>query len=287
VNPNPAGGLTITLHDGRRVQWEEYGDSAGAPAFWFHGAFSSRLEASVLDVPARELGLRVLSLDRPGVGGSDPLPGRTVTGYASDVAAVLDALGLEQAAVGGLSNGGMFAMAVGCEIPDRVLRVVPVNPATPVADRAARAALSRTARLSYVYLQRRSESVVKRLMKPATPGRFAAALARRTNPDAHLLDDPVTAAAWASNTAEVLRQPSSGYLASEIALAPSPWGFDHRAVPVPVTLVTGEKDGGFGYAKVWAKELPQGRLVVVPGGHTGMLAPSVARRVVELLGGRS
>jgi hypothetical protein len=69
-------------------------------------------------------------------------------------------------------------------------------------------------------------------------------------------------------------------------MASSPWGFDHRAVSVPVSLVSGEKDAGLPYAKVWAQELPEGRLVVVPGGHTGMLAPSVARRVVELLGGR-
>lgn len=276
----------IALRDGRKVQLEEYGDQAGVPALWFHGAFSSRLEGAFLDAPARELGLRLFSLDRPGVGRSDPLPGRSVSGYAADVVEVLDALGLEKAAVGGLSNGGMYAMAVGFEIPDRVLRVVPVNPATPVADGAARAALSRKARMTYSFLERKPDLVTKRAEKAATPGRFAAALARRANPDAHLLDDSVTAAAWAANTAEVLRQPSSGYVASEVALATAPWGFDHRAVPVPVTLVSGEKDAGLGYAKVWAPELPQGRLVVVPGGHRGMLAPAVARRVAELLCGR-
>jgi pimeloyl-ACP methyl ester carboxylesterase len=276
----------ITLRDGRRVQLEEYGDRTGSPALWFHGAMSSRLEGGFLDAAARELGVRLISLDRPGVGGSDAAPGRTATGYAADVAQVLDALGIEQAAVGGQSNGGMYAMAVSSQIPERVLRAVPYNPTTPVADPAAKAALSRSARLSYALMARKPEVVTKQAIKSRNPGRLAKALGRRTNPDVHLLDDPAVAAAWKANTAEVLRQPDSGYLSREITLAVAPWGFDHRAVSVPVALVSGEKDAGLGYAGVWARELPHGRLVVVPHGHVGMLDPAVAQRIVELLAGR-
>ena len=276
--------MRIALADGRKVQLEEYGEPSGAPALWFHGAFSSRLEAWCLDAPARELGLRVLSLDRPGVGGSDPLPGRTVTGYADDVREVLDALAIDQAAVGGLSNGGMYAMAVASVLPDRVLRAVPYNASSPVADPAARAALSRTARLSYSVMRRRMDKLDDMLIKKR--GRIANALARRTNPDAHLLDDPAIASAHATTIAEALRQPRNGYLQQEVGHCTSPWGFDHRAVTVPVTVVSGEKDAGLGYAKVWARELSQGRLVTVAGGHGGMPAPAVARRLAELLAGR-
>jgi pimeloyl-ACP methyl ester carboxylesterase len=276
----------ITLHDGRRVELAEYGNPDGAPALWFHGAMSSRLEGGFLAAAAGEIGVRLIALDRPGVGGSDPLPDRTATGYAADVAEVLDALGISRAAVGGQSNGGMYAMAVGATIPDRVLRVVPYNPTTPFADPAAKAALSRSARLSYAVMARRPETVTKQAIKSRQPGRLAKALSRRTNPDARLLDDPAVAKAWAANTAEVLRQPDSGYLSREIALAVAPWGFDHRAVSMPVALVSGEKDAGLGYAGVWARELPQGRLVVVPHGHVGMLDPAVARRLAELLAGR-
>ncbi|WP_369211284.1 alpha/beta fold hydrolase [Streptomyces flavofungini] len=276
----------ITLRCGRKVQFEEYGDPAGTPALWFHGAASSRLEGGFLDAPARECGLRLISLDRPGVGGSDPLPGRTVTDYADDVAEVLDTLGLEQTAVGGLSNGGMYAMAIASRLPDRVVRVVPLNPTTPVADSAARAALARKGRLAYALMKRNPELAVKGAARTASPGRFTAALVRFTSPDSPWLEDPVRAAAWAANTAEVGRQPDNGYLTLECTQATAPWGFDHRAVSQPVALVSGHKDSGLGYARVWARELPQGRLVVLPGGHTNILAPTVARRVVELLCGR-
>ncbi len=274
----------LALRDGRKVELEEYGEPSGAPALWFHGAFSSRLEAWSLDVPARELGLRVLSLDRPGVGGSDPHPGRTVTGYADDVAQVLDALDIERAAIGGLSNGGMYTMAVASVIPERVVRAVPYNSSTPIADRAARKALSHTARLSYAYMQRKADTIDDLLTKKR--GRLATAFARHSNPDAWLFDQPDIAAAHAATIAEALRQPRNGYLQTEIHHSSNPWGFYHRAVAVPVTLVSGKKDGGLAYAKVWAQELPQGRLVVVPGGHNGMPAPDASRRLAELLAGR-
>ena len=276
----------IALRDGRKVRLEEYGDPAGAPALWFHGAGSSRLEAGVLDAPARDLGLRVISLDRPGAGGSDPHPGRTVTGYAADIVEVLDAFDIGQAAVGGLSAGGMFAMAAGATIPDRVLRVVPVNSTTPVADRKARIALSPSARMAYAFMKRRPQLAAGQALKATSRARLTSTLTRRSNPDAGLFEDPATAAAWATNLAESQRQPDSGYLLEELTLATAPWGFDHRAVQLPVFMVSGEKDPGLGYAKVWADELPQGQLVVVPGGHSGMLAPAVARRVAELLAGR-
>ena len=275
--------MRVALADGRKVEIEEYGDLSGAPALWFHGGFSTRLEASCLDEPARDLGLRVLAPDRPGVGGSDLLRDRTVTGYADDVRQLLDALGIERAAVGGLSNGGMYTMAVASVLPDRVVRAVPYNSSTPVTDAAARAALSRTARASYAMMTRKIDDLDDMLTKKR--GRIATALARRMNPDAHLLDDPVVAAAHEANIAEAQRQPRNGYLQTEIQHCTSPWGFDHRAVSVPVTVVSGEKDAGLGYARVWADELPQGRLVVVPGGHGGMPAPVVSRRLAELLAG--
>ena len=276
--------MRIALRDGRKVQIEEYGDPAGAPALWFHGAFSSRLEAWSLDAPARELGLRVLSLDRPGLGGSDPHRGRTVVGYAEDVADVLDALGIERAAVGGLSNGGMYTMAVASALPERVVRAVPYNSSTPVADPAARAALSRTGRFSYRALAQRADKLEDMVTRKR--GRLATALERRMNPDAHLLDDPGIRAAHEATLAEARRQPGNGYLQQEIQHCTSPWGFDHRAVSVPVAIVSGEKDAGLPYARVWAQELPRGRLVTVPGGHGGMAAPVVSRRLAELLAGK-
>jgi pimeloyl-ACP methyl ester carboxylesterase len=229
--------------------------------------------------------VRLIALDRPGVGGSDPQPTRSITGYAADVAEVLDQLGLERPAVGGLSNGGMYAMAIAGELPHRVSRVVPVNPTIPVADDAARASLTRTARAIYSLLQRKRGLFARSARPFSSQGRLARALTRLANPDAHLFTDPVTANQLAAAVGELSRQPDSDYLHQELALAVGDWGFDHRAVTAPVFLVCGEKDSGLGYSRVWAQELPHGQLRLVPGGHMSMFSPQFARTVVQLLGG--
>jgi pimeloyl-ACP methyl ester carboxylesterase len=274
----------ITLNDGRRVAFEEYGDPAGHPALWFHGASSSRLEGGFLAEAARERGLRLISLDRPGAGGSDPHPGRSVVGYAADVVEILDVLELEQVAVGGLSNGGMFAMAVAHALPARVLRAVPLNASAPIADAAAWAALTPEAQAAYTHLTTNAEAVAQHL---ATHPDISIYLDPATNPDAHLFADPETAAAFRANLAEGARQQRSEYLSEELALVSADWGFDHRAVPVPVAMASGEVDSGRGYAEIWAEELPRGRLVLLPGGHLNILDPQVAGRIVELLLGHA
>ena len=108
-------GYTITLHDGRRVGVKEYGDRKGKPIFQFHGAGSSRYEAAALcgaeaDACAR-VSARLIALDRPGYGASDPLPRRTLLDYPSDVLQVADALGIGKFAVMGVSSGGCYAVA--------------------------------------------------------------------------------------------------------------------------------------------------------------------------------
>jgi pimeloyl-ACP methyl ester carboxylesterase len=275
----------IALRDGRKVAVEEAGDPDGQPAVWFHGAFSSRLEVCYLDGAARELGVRLIGLNRPGVGGSDPHPGRTDVGYADDVAQVMDHLGIDRAAVGGLSNGGMFTMAVASAMPHRVVRAVPYNPSSPVADPAARAGLSRKGRMSYAYMGRKADSIVERLATRHKPGRIATLLNKLSNPDVRLMDDPAVAAIASRIAAELTAQDVREYLTRELELCMGRWGFDHRAVSVPVTLVSGEKDAGLDYARVWVTELPDARLVVVPGGHGGMPGKVASRRIVEALAG--
>jgi pimeloyl-ACP methyl ester carboxylesterase len=69
-------------------------------------------------------GIRWVSYDRPGYGGSTPDPGRDVASAASDVSAIADALGIDQFAVMGASGGGPHALACSALLPDRVLGVV-------------------------------------------------------------------------------------------------------------------------------------------------------------------
>jgi len=74
----------------------------GVPVIYYHGAIGSPLEGSVdLRRMTRELGVRHIAINRPGVGGSDPDPGRTIVGFAADVRELADELELEPRAGSG------------------------------------------------------------------------------------------------------------------------------------------------------------------------------------------
>lgn len=134
----------VRLPDGRRLALASHGDPRGWPLFLFHGIPVSRLGHEFTDAPAKEQGIRVLCPDRPGIGLSDPRPGRTVYGYADDVAAMADALGLERFAVAGLSGGGPYALACGAKLPERVTAVGVLAGVGPLDRPGAREGLTKT-----------------------------------------------------------------------------------------------------------------------------------------------
>lgn len=118
----------LSLPDGRKLAYTEFGVAYGFPVLYFHGAPSSRLEPLLIsdDVFAR-LNLRLISLDRPGIGGSDFQPNRGFSDWAQDVLALADALGLLKFSILGNSGGGGYAAVCAARIPERLQNVVIVS----------------------------------------------------------------------------------------------------------------------------------------------------------------
>src|SRR5215471_8175296 len=112
---------TIRTPDGRTLSVEDYGDPGGRPVLVHTGTPNSRLlyGPNVTDAAAR--GLRLIGYDRPGYGGSDPQPGRTVADCAADVRAICAALGIGRLAMWGISGGGPHVLACAALLPDLVV----------------------------------------------------------------------------------------------------------------------------------------------------------------------
>jgi len=110
----------MLLSDGRRVGCLEVGKPDGFPVFHFHGNGSSRWEVMLLADAATSAGVRLIGMDRPGIGNSDPAPGRALADWPDDVAQVADRLGIERFAVEGFSAGGAYALACAHRIADRL-----------------------------------------------------------------------------------------------------------------------------------------------------------------------
>jgi hypothetical protein len=94
--------FTYTLPDGRNLGYAEYGSPTGKPVLYMHGLPGSRIEATRYHDLGKELGLRIISVDRPGHGWSTPFAtynGRTVKSWADDVNALAEHLQLSEYAV--------------------------------------------------------------------------------------------------------------------------------------------------------------------------------------------
>lgn len=232
----------IVLPDGRVLAYREYGEPSGIPVICNHGGLLCGQDISPADVAARDLNLRLISPDRPGIGSSTPQRDRTTADWASDVEALADTLGLGSFGAFGWSMGGQYAMALGCKLPQRTRAVVVVagcipglrpeqmNPTDrrfmrlsrgPAAIGAAVFAGVRTiARLAPVAAQ----NATMRTLCPADRAALAAL------PDSSL-------AQWMS---DAMSRPSG--MVEEYRVLGRPWGFDPASMSVPTTFWQGGRD---------------------------------------------
>lgn len=118
--------------DGVAIHYEVHGgggDAGALPLLLSHGYGASAAMWSK-NVAALSAGRRVIAWDSRGHGDSDsPAEPARYTQQASldDIAAILDACGIEQAALGGHSLGGYLSLAFRLAHPDRVAALLLFN----------------------------------------------------------------------------------------------------------------------------------------------------------------
>ena len=121
----PRSARRNVLVGGRRVHVLEAGE--GEPLVLLHGIAGSVASWAPL-VPALARTRRVVALDLPGFGRSEPLEGAVRTGALADaVAATLDVLGIGGATVVGQSLGGIVALHLALARPDLVVSLVAIS----------------------------------------------------------------------------------------------------------------------------------------------------------------
>ena len=138
----PALEGSVAVRAGRRLSFAEYGSPRGPAIVWLHGTPGARRQ---IPVDAREYaaqaGLRIIGIDRPGIGSSTPHLYRDVLDWTADLELLLDALAIDTARVIGLSGGGPYALAAGAALAHRVHGVGVLGgvapPGVPTRPRAA------------------------------------------------------------------------------------------------------------------------------------------------------
>lgn len=270
----------IELADGRRLGYDDVGDPAGMPVLFFHGLGGTRVMRHPDDGIAERAGVRLIAVDRPGIGASDPARDRTLRDWPSDVLGLVDRLEIGRFALLGHSGGGPHAMAVAAALPDRVATLGLASSSVPLSgDHATRVvppgwrligmlgarrpSLIRAAMLVQVGLFRRSP-------------RRAFALVRRYLPEAdrRILARPEVAAVLRRSIATLFAQGGGG-IADDAAALGAPPGFRPEEIRVPTWVWHGSADNvlPLRYARYLARTIPGAELRIFPGeGHFAYLA---------------
>ena len=255
VSPKPGSRPTthashdklLTLRDGRRLGYAEFGAPDGRPVLYCHGFPASRLDARLGHEIAARSGIRLIAPDRPGYGLSDFQPGRRISDWPRDVAQLADALSLGSFGVMGISGGGPYAVACAAVLPDRVTILGIVCGLGRVDIREATAGMSPFGRFSFA-LARHAPGVSQlfsRTLAPVlrhSPQLILQLLASALPPpDAEVLSDPKVLALFADAFREGLRQGGRG-VALDLNLYAQPWEIAVESLRVPCHLWHGEQD---------------------------------------------
>ena len=257
----------LKLEDGRTLHVYDTGADGRPAVFWHHGTPNIGAPPEPLFAPAARLGLRWVSYDRPGYGGSTPAPGRNIALAAADAASVADALGIETFAVMGHSGGGSHALACGALLPGRVLGVISVAGLAPFgaegldffAGMAPSGAASLRAAAKGRAAKENYEASAEFDPEMFTPADYAALSG---------------AWSWLSSVVGPAMANGPGGLIDDDLAYVAPWGFDPAQIGAPVLLLHGGRDRVVPSAHgAWlARRCPSAELRLSPDdGHISVL----------------
>lgn len=236
---------------GRTLVAAEWGDLSGVPVLLLHGTPGCRLDRHPNEELVRSLGVRLITYDRPGYGGSTRHRGRRIVECTPDVAAVADALGLGRFAIWGMAGGGPHALAVAARLADRVTRVLCVRCVAPY-DALGDAWFTGMAPQNVEELHwaiQGEDRLAARLrkvdhaMREAVfndPGRVLEGF-DLPEADRRLLARPDVAEITRLSTFEQTRNGVWGWVDDDLAFM-LPWGFDPASIVVPVRIEYGQAD---------------------------------------------
>ena len=273
---------TIVVRSERKLSFAEFGPLGGRPIVWLHGTPGARRQIpEAARAAAFALNVRLIGIDRPGVGLSTPHLYDSILDFTPDLEIVLDQLGLGEVAVVGLSGGGPYALAAAYALGARVAAVGILGGVVPSqgSEAVAGGIVGLLARVSPILPPLRVPMTVAlntfvRLFRPAASQAFDLYAALSPAGDRRVFARPEVKAMFLDdlvcNSRRGLRAP-----VYDLILFTRPWGFSLKSVSAPVAWWHGDSD--YIVPLTQAREvvplLPNAELFVRPGeSHLGGVA---------------
>lgn len=285
---------SVAVRDGRRLSFAEFGVPRGSAIIWMHGTPGGRRQVPIEARRfAEEHDLRIIGVDRPGIGSSTPHLYPDVLDWVGDLVELCDVLDIDTFRVIGLSGGGPYALAAGAALADRVHGVGVLGGVAPtkgpdaisgglvsLAPYAAPVLSLTRVPLGFVMAQ------VIRLVRPLAGPIIDGYAAVQPRGDRELLARPEFRTMFLDDLLNGSRFQVSAPLA-DIVLFTRPWGFEAADVAVPVHWWHGDGDHIIPHAHGLhlARRLPDATFTTIPGeSHLGGLgvATDVLSELMEL-----
>ena len=262
------------LPDGRTLTYTDIGDPNGTCVMHFHGAPASRFLLDIYDDEFKTHGLRVVSPDRPGYGGSTPQPGRSMADWPADVEAMADALGIDQFVAMGSSSGGPYTVACCALLPDRTLGGLVIAGATDMSWPPASDGYPEV-ELEIMALD--GEAVAIEYCRDRFGvdggGFFDEDPLTWPEPDEVFLADEEMGQHLTRAMGEAFAQGVAGY-AQDMIVQGRPWPFNPAAISCPVRVLHGELDDitPMAHSRHTARVIPDAEFDTVAGhGHASIM----------------
>ncbi len=126
----------VAVGTDRRIGFAEFGDPQGRAIFWLHGTPGARRQIPVeARIYAEKHQIRLIGVDRPGIGSSTPHEYPKVIDFAEDLRTIADTLGIDKMEIIGLSGGGPYTLGCAAAMPDRVVAVGVLGGVAPTRGR--------------------------------------------------------------------------------------------------------------------------------------------------------
>ena len=264
------------LKDGRRLGFAEFGDPSGKPVIIFHDLWGNRTMRHPDDNILKQLGIRLIGIDRPGYGVSTRKPNRTIMDVVDDTMLLASGLNLKQFAVLGYSAGAPYALACAYRFPDIVTHCAVVSSLPPMDDpHGFQAVNPRYSRL--FQLAKNMEPFYRLLMRGffwidgrRKPEYFIRELmASMPLVDQQIMGNPLVFHQRSTMWENIQTNGSEAFVDEMVTLVKS-WGFRLQSVQIPVDIWWGESDTFSApmVAKRMADFIPNAKVHLVPqAGH--------------------